>query len=170
MSHGANQRKAILRYWAMECSALKNTRARQNWRNSLAECFQAITRTDIDSRVHAYEANTSKRPCHVTRWWQRWTQSASTVRSLSPLSACTSTTPRGDGDVRGRDSLPVFDAAHTIAIDPPCLSKPSPMSQSNGNCTSRRSRIDSVTASVHSMYFTAVTKSVCVTVSRPRTA
>jgi hypothetical protein len=40
------------------------------------------------------------------------------------------------------------------------------MSQSNGNCTSRRSRIDSVTASVHSMYFTAVTKSVWVTASR----
>ena len=44
------------------------------------------------------------------------------------------------------------------------------LSQSNGNCTSRRSRVDRVTASVHSMYFTAVTKSVCVTTSWPRTA
>ena len=38
-------------------------------------------------------------------------------------------------------------------------SPPESRPQSNGNRTSRRSRIDSVTASVHSMYFTAVTKS-----------
>jgi hypothetical protein len=44
---GANQRQAILRDGAMACSARKNTRARQNWRNSRAECFQAINRTVI---------------------------------------------------------------------------------------------------------------------------
>jgi len=60
-----------------------------------------------------------RRTSRVTRWWQRWTQSASTVRSSSLLPVCTTTTPRGHGDGRGRDSLPVFDAAHTIALAPP---------------------------------------------------
>ena len=50
----------------------------------------------IDSQVHAYEANTPKRPWHsvpnwpatspATRWWRRWTRSASTARSSSPPS------------------------------------------------------------------------------------
>ena len=59
--------------------------------------------TIIDSQVHAYEANTPKRPWHTcrtgpltspaTRWWRRWTRSASTARSSSPPFRCTATTP-----------------------------------------------------------------------------
>jgi hypothetical protein len=44
---GEEWRQAILRDGAMACSARKNTKARQNWRNSLAECFRAINRTVI---------------------------------------------------------------------------------------------------------------------------
>jgi hypothetical protein len=41
-----------------------------------------------------------RRTARAMGWRRRWTQSASTVRTSSPLSTCTSTTPRGDGDVR----------------------------------------------------------------------
>ena len=46
--------------------------------------------TIINSQVHAYEANTPKRPWHsvpgpitlrVKRWWRRWIRSAWTARS-----------------------------------------------------------------------------------------
>ena len=71
-------------------------------------------RSDLGTACRA-----GRRTSRAMSWWQRWTQSASTVRTSSPLSTCTSTTPLGDGDVRGGDSLPVFDAAHRIAIDRP---------------------------------------------------
>ena len=136
--------------------------------------------TIIDSQVHAYEANTPKRPWHTVPNWPAHVTGDEMVAAMDTVGVdganfistfdlykCDASRRRR---CRGRDSLSVFDAAHRIAIDPPCESNPSPMSQSNGNCTSRRSRIDSVTASVHSMYFTAETKSVCVIPSRPRTA
>src|SRR4051812_43684327 len=57
----------------------------------------------IDSQVHAYEANTPKRPWfrvpnwpdHVTgdEMVARWTRSASTARSSSPRFRCTAMTP-----------------------------------------------------------------------------
>ena len=58
--------------------------------------------TIIDFQVHAYEANTPKHPgtvsqtdpitLRVTRWWRRWTRSASTARSSSRPFPCTATT------------------------------------------------------------------------------
>jgi len=60
--------------------------------------------TIIDSQVHAYDANTPKRPWKTvpelapptspaTKWWRRWTRSASTAQFSFRRFPCTSTTP-----------------------------------------------------------------------------